>query len=225
MNSLIVLENLCKTFYTRGESVEALKNADIVFQKGLFYGILGHSGSGKSTLLHLIGGMDRPTSGILYMESQDLTQLSDRALSQFRNRKIGFIFQQYNLLPRLTVYKNMEMPVFYNEVKPPEIKEKIRSLLEFVGLESKLNRYPTELSGGEQQRVAIARALVNNPVILLADEPTGNLDETNARIIMELFQKLNQEKQITILMVTHNIELTRYCHQTLRMSNGSLFQI
>lgn len=222
MNNIVQLSHVTKVYETRGENVCVLRDVTINITRGGFYAVLGHSGSGKSTLLNLIGCMDTPTHGTITIKDIDTTQLSDRALSHLRNQEVGFIFQHYNLLARLSVLHNMRLPLFYKTKTARHDDEKLKTLLDFVGLSGKFHRYPTELSGGEQQRVAIARSLVNDPSVLLADEPTGNLDDDNAFMIMELFKKLNHTLGITIIMVTHNQELTKYCSAVFTIQKGIL---
>ena len=213
--------DLCKSYFAQGETVAAVRNVTVQFESGKFYAIVGHSGSGKSSLLNLLGGMDRPTSGTILIHGQDLAYMSDAQQSRLRNQEIGFIFQQYNLLLRLNVQKNMELPFLYGDGASP-VAERIAELIHYVGLSGKERRFPTELSGGEQQRVAIARSLVHRPAVLLADEPTGNLDEANSRSIVELFLRLAREQGIAVVMVTHNQALTRLCDRVQAMEHGVL---
>jgi putative ABC transport system ATP-binding protein len=219
----IYLENVSKRYDTNPDANYVLKNVNLEIQQKGFYGVVGHSGCGKSTILNLIGCMDKPSDGVIHIKGNNTNNFNDTEMSYFRNSEIGFIFQQYNLIKRLTVLKNMQIPIFYNNKKRADEKN-IDAMLEYVGLNKKLLSYPNELSGGEQQRVAIARALINEPDILLADEPTGNLDDKNTFYIMELFKKLNEEKGLTIIMVTHNNELLKYCSNILRIENGEVLK-
>ncbi|MEM4888997.1 MAG: ABC transporter ATP-binding protein, partial [Thermosphaera sp.] len=179
------------------------------------------SGSGKSTLLHLVGGLDRPTRGIVRVGGIEVSSLkSDRELSRYRNEYVGFVFQFFHLIPRLTALENVELPLVARGVDPKERRRRALEALKLVGLEHRARHRPTELSGGEQQRVAIARAIVTQPRLLLADEPTGNLDSNNARTIMNLFKKLIDELNVTIVMATHNLELLEYCDKAVRLVDG-----
>ncbi|MEM4007515.1 MAG: ABC transporter ATP-binding protein [Nitrososphaerota archaeon] len=216
---LIELIDVKKVYLSDGIPTEALRGVSLKISRGEFIAIVGPSGSGKSTLLHLIGGLDRPTSGRVLIGGVDINKLSDDKLAELRNEKIGFVFQFYNLVPYLPVLKNVELPLIVKGVSSQERKERVLRLLEEVGLKDKAYTRPTRLSGGEQQRVAIARALINNPEILLADEPTGNLDSKNSVMIAELFKRLN-EKGRTIVMVTHNLEIASYAKRILYIRDG-----
>ncbi|MEM0080086.1 MAG: ABC transporter ATP-binding protein [Nitrososphaerota archaeon] len=216
---LIELIDVKKVYLSDGIPTEALRGVSLKISRGEFIAIVGPSGSGKSTLLHLIGGLDRPTSGRVLIGGVDINKLSDDKLAELRNEKIGFVFQFYNLVPYLPVLKNVELPLIVKGASSQERKERVLRLLEEVGLKDKAYTRPTRLSGGEQQRVAIARALINNPEILLADEPTGNLDSKNSVMIAELFKRLN-EKGRTIVMVTHNLEIASYAKRILYIRDG-----
>ncbi|MEM3921526.1 MAG: ABC transporter ATP-binding protein [Nitrososphaerota archaeon] len=216
---IIELIDVKKVYLSDGIPTEALRGVSLKISRGEFIAIVGPSGSGKSTLLHLIGGLDRPTSGRVLIGGVDINKLSDDKLAELRNEKIGFVFQFYNLVPYLPVLKNVELPLIVKGVSSQERKERVLKLLEEVGLKDKAYTRPTRLSGGEQQRVAIARALINNPEILLADEPTGNLDSKNSVMIAELFRRLN-EKGRTIVMVTHNLEIASYAKRILYIRDG-----
>ncbi|MEM1584110.1 MAG: ABC transporter ATP-binding protein [Nitrososphaerota archaeon] len=220
MDSVVIeLIDVKKVYLSDGIPTEALRGVSLKILRGEFIAIVGPSGSGKSTLLHLIGGLDRPTSGRILIGGVDINKLSDDKLAELRNEKIGFVFQFYNLVPYLPVLKNVELPLIVKDVSSQERRERILKLLEEVGLKDKAYTRPTRLSGGEQQRVAIARALINNPEILLADEPTGNLDSKNSVMIAELFRRLN-EKGRTIVMVTHNLEIASYAKRILYIRDG-----
>ena len=192
---------------------------DFEFEKGNAYAILGSNGSGKSTLLHIIGCLARPTSGTYILEGNDVSRLNDDQLAEIRNRKIGFIFQDFNLLPRITALANVELPLIYSGGRNRQ--ERAVQALSRVGLDKRIHHRPTELSGGEQQRVAIARALINNPPIIVADEPTGNLDSVARAEIVSILRKLNDEG-ITIIMVTHELEIANEMPRVIRLSDGKI---
>lgn len=215
---MIKMNHLNKTYYS-GIEVQALKEVNLAIEKGEFILIVGKSGSGKSTLLNVIGCMDGYDSGEYFFLNQDVRNLSGHELAQFRNRKIGFVFQSFQLVHELTVGENIEMPMGIAGVPRNERKKRIKELLEMVGLAEKENCRPLQLSGGQQQRVAIARALANHPEVLLCDEPTGNLDETNGIKIMELLKKLNKEGT-TVIMVTHDLTLKQYADRIIEIKNG-----
>jgi len=218
-SAIIELIDVKKVYFSDGVPTEALRGVSLKVTRGEFIAVVGPSGSGKSTLLHLVGGLDRPTSGKVLIGGNDINKLSDDKLAELRNEKIGFVFQFYNLIPYLPVIKNVELPLIVKGVSSQERKERVLKLLEEVGLKDKAFTRPTRISGGEQQRVAIARALINNPEILLADEPTGNLDSKNSMMIAELFRKLN-DKGRTIVMVTHNLEVASYAKRILYIRDG-----
>jgi putative ABC transport system ATP-binding protein len=218
-STIIELIDVKKVYVSDGVPTEALRGISFKVIKGEFIAVVGPSGSGKSTLLHLVGGLDRPTSGRVLIGGNDINKLSDDKLAELRNEKIGFIFQLYNLVPYLSVIKNIELPLIVKGVSSQERRERVLKLLEEVGLKDKAFTRPTRLSGGEQQRVAIARALINNPEILLADEPTGNLDSKSSIMIAELFRKLNDRGR-TIVMVTHNLEVASYAKRILYIRDG-----
>ncbi len=210
--------NLTKT-YGKGESeVQALRGVDLSVNKGEFLSIVGTSGSGKSTLLHMLGGLDRPTSGKVIIDDKDISKLSDEALTIFRRRKIGFIFQAYNLVPLLTVYENIVLPAELDGRKPD--KKYVDEVIAALGLEQKLDKLPTQLSGGQQQRVAIARALAVHPAIILADEPTGNLDSKTSQDVMGLLGTAGKHFGQTIVMITHNDEIAQTADRTIRIEDG-----
>ncbi|MCD6263007.1 ABC transporter ATP-binding protein [Candidatus Bathyarchaeota archaeon] len=202
--------------------VVALNGLNLRIRKGEFVAIMGPSGSGKSTLLNLIGALDRPTSGRVLIDGVDISTLDEDSLARLRNEKVGFVFQAYNLIARSTVMRNMELPALVRGYPREERLRRIRSLLNVVGLGDKLLRRPKTLSGGEQQRVAIARALINDPSIVLADEPTGNVDSKTGRVIMGFFRKLNQERGTTIVVVTHDPEVARMTDRILYLRDGRI---
>lgn len=199
--------------------VHALKGVDIEVRKGDFSAIVGPSGCGKSTLMHILGLLDRPDQGELYIDGQDLSKIKDKDASKIRAKKIGFIFQGFNLIPTLTALENVILAGKYGGMKPADRKKKSIKLLELVGLKDRMNHKPSELSGGQQQRVAIARSLINDPAIILADEPTGELDSKTSLEIIDILKKLNKEGK-TFLIVTHNNEVAEACKKTIRLKDG-----
>lgn len=213
--------NLTKIY--EGDSVEtvALKDVSLTIDKGEFVAIMGPSGSGKSTLMHILGALDTPTSGSYFLEGKDVSKLSDDELSEIRNQKIGFVFQQFNLLPRATALKNVIIPLVYAGVEKKERIKRAKEALDSVGLSHKLENRPNQLSGGEVQRVAIARALVNNPSVIFGDEPTGNLDTKSWAGIMKIFQDLNEVGH-TIIMVTHEPYLAKYAKRVISLRDGEI---
>jgi putative ABC transport system ATP-binding protein len=217
---IVRLENVIKTYRMGTTDVPVLKGINISVKKGEFVGIMGTSGSGKSTLLNLLGLLDVPTEGKYFLIDKEVSQLSDNKLAELRNSCIGFIFQSFNLFPHLNVQQNIEVPLVYAGVHRHQRYRISKDLADMVKLSHRLTHKPTELSGGECQRVAIARALSNNPSFLLADEPTGNLDENRSAEIMELFENLHKDKNTTILMVTHNPELKVFCDRVIYLKDG-----
>lgn len=215
---MIVAENLCKTYGTGEGTVNALCNVDLTIEDGEFVAIVGKSGSGKSTLLNLLGGLDSVTSGRVLYNDADITKLGEPALADFRLRKIGFLFQFYDLLPELTAEENIMLPAQLAKNKSADIS----ALVERLGLTDRMKHYPSQLSGGQQQRAAIARALINNPDVLLCDEPTGNLDQKTGDEVMELLLQLNKTEKRTIVIVTHNPEIAARCERTIEISDGVL---
>lgn len=214
---ILKVENVCKTYNFQ---VEALKNASFTMQKGEFAAIIGQSGSGKSTLLHCIGGLDNPTSGKIYLDGEDLFSLKEEQRTIFRRRNIGFIFQSYQLIPELTIEQNIIFPLLLDYQSPSQ--KEIDEILDILSLQSRRKHLPSQLSGGEQQRVAIGRALITKPMLILADEPTGNLDSKNGQDVIELLIKASRYYQQTILMITHNINLTSSVDRVLQMADGVL---
>lgn len=221
MANLISAKNLTKTYGAEDSMTYALNNASIEIKKGEFVAIIGPSGSGKSTLMHILGCLDKPTSGNYYLNGEQVSKLSDNSLAQIRNKQIGFVFQSFNLLPRTSSLKNVELPLIYSNIKGAERLEKAKAMLAKVGLAEKLNSTPAKLSGGQQQRVAIARALVNDAEIIMADEPTGNLDSKSSEEIMELIKGLNEEGK-TIIIITHEKEIAQKAKRILTVKDGRI---
>jgi putative ABC transport system ATP-binding protein len=218
---IVELRDVWKEYEVGRSKVQALRGVTLDVEEGEFLAVVGPSGSGKSTLLHLAGGLDRPTRGTVRVAGVEVSSLrDDRQLSRFRNEYVGFVFQMFYLVPRLTALENVELPLVARGVDPRERRRAALEALKLVGLEHRAHHRPTELSGGEQQRVAIARAIVARPRVLLADEPTGNLDSANAKLVMDLFRKLIDELGITIVMATHNLELLDYCDRAVRLVDG-----
>lgn len=218
---MVEVHDLWKEYELGRTKVLALRGVTLEVERGEFLAVVGPSGSGKSTLLHLVGGLDRPTRGLVRVAGIEVSSLrSDRELSRYRNEYIGFVFQFFHLVPRLKAVENVELPLVARGVDARERQKRALEALKLVGLEHRAWHKPTELSGGEQQRVAIARAIVTQPKLLLADEPTGNLDSSNARIVMDLFRKLVDELGVTIITATHNLELLHYCDRAVRLVDG-----
>jgi putative ABC transport system ATP-binding protein len=218
--SLIEAREISKVYSLGEVDLKALENVSVTIKKGEFLAIMGPSGSGKSTFMHILGCLDRPTSGDYFLEDVSVGTLSRDDLAAIRNRKIGFVFQGFNLLSRTSALENVELPMLYNGVSAKERREKSLAALKTVGLEGREGSHPNQLSGGQQQRVAIARAIVNEAPIILADEPTGNLDTKTSIEIMELFQKLNKDSNITIILVTHEADIAAYSRRVIRFLDG-----
>jgi putative ABC transport system ATP-binding protein len=219
---MIELHDVWRLYHMGGETINALAGIDLKVSEGEFVTIVGPSGSGKSTLLNIIGGLDTPTIGRIEVDGQDLSKASDRDLSLYRNKKVGFIFQTFNLQPTHTALENVSLPLVFAKVPLWRRKRIAREVMKTVDLSDRLRHKPNQLSGGERQRVAIARALVNDPKILLADEPTGNLDSKTGEQIMELLTRLNKERGITLLLVTHDLKTADYADRMLRMLDGQV---
>ncbi len=221
MKEIVRLENVWK-IYDMGEvKIEALRGITLEIREGEYVIIVGPSGSGKSTLLHILGLLDKPTKGLVLMEGQDTSKMKDKKLAHLRNRKIGFVFQSYNLLPRLSALENVELPMIYAGVPPRKRRKRALELLELVGLGNRIHHRPNQLSGGQQQRVAVARALANDPVFILADEPTGNLDTKSGEELLKLFRKLHEMGK-TLVVVTHNLEIVSEGTRVIRIKDGMI---
>lgn len=220
--SLVNLKNVSKIYQLDGVTVKALQNVSLEIEKGEFCAIVGPSGSGKSTLMHLLGALDTPSNGQIFIDNENISTLSESQLAKVRNKKIGFVFQQFNLLPKTTSVHNVEIPLIYAGISNNQERKKIsEAMLVKVGLGDRLKNHPNQLSGGQQQRVAIARALVNDPSIILADEPTGNLDSKTGKEIIEMFKKLNGEGK-TIIMVTHDLNIAKIAKKKVYMKDGQI---
>jgi putative ABC transport system ATP-binding protein len=221
-NLVIEARDLSKIYQMGDVQVHALRGASLQISRGELVSIMGPSGSGKSTLMNILGCLDQPTSGEYFLEGVEIDQLDDNQLADIRGKKIGFVFQTFNLLPRTTAISNVELPLVYSGLGGWERRDRAREALESVGLGERLHHRPNELSGGQQQRVAIARALINSPSIILADEPTGNLDSRSGAEIMAIFQRLNEEHGITIIFVTHEPEIAQHTRRIVRIADGRI---
>ena len=220
--SLIEIKNLIKTYQTGDSSFNALNDVSLTVKEGEFVAIMGTSGSGKSTFMNTLGCLDKPTSGSYHLDGVDVLSLNADKLSEIRNLKLGFVFQGFNLIPRTTALENVEMPMIYKGIPPHERIEKARHALEIVGLKERENHLPNQMSGGQQQRVAIARAIVNDAPIILADEPTGNLDTKTSIEVMEFFVNLNEKAGKTIILVTHEPDIAEYSKRIVRFKDGKI---
>jgi putative ABC transport system ATP-binding protein len=223
MSAVVQLEEVHKTYHSGEVPVHAVRGVSLTIERGDFVAVMGASGSGKSTLMNLLGCLDRPTKGRYLLDGTDVSGLDRNQLADIRNQKLGFVFQGFNLLSRTTALENVELPMLYGRRRytSREMRDRAMSNLELVGLGPRADHFPSQLSGGQQQRVAIARGLINDPQVLLADEPTGNLDSKTSVEVMGVFQKLN-DQGITIVMVTHELDIARYCKRNLIMRDGRL---
>ena len=222
MTTMISVNELSKTYQMGEVIVPALKNVSFEIKKGEYVAVMGPSGSGKSTLMNLLGCLDTPTSGSYVLDGEEVAELDDAALSSARARKLGFVFQQYNLLSRQSALRNVELPLIYRGVSTSERHVRAKAALDVVGMSDRMDHRPNELSGGEQQRVAIARALAGSPAVILADEPTGALDSKTGTEILNILQRLNAEQGLTLVMVTHDAKVAAYAKRILHMSDGEL---
>ena len=218
---VVELIDICKTYDTGAAAFEALHKINLVIEEGEFLAIIGPSGSGKSTLMHILGCLDTPTSGRMLLEGKDISRMSANELSTVRNKRIGFVFQTFNLLPRFNILQNVELPMVYGGVSPFDRKKRAMDILKMVGLDDRWNHLPQELSGGQRQRAAIARALIMNPAMVFADEPTGNLDTKTGAQIMELFKELNKAGH-TIILVTHDKDIAAQTKRQIEIRDGRI---
>lgn len=220
---MIDIRNLVKkVFIGSPNELQILKNITITINKGEFVSIVGASGSGKTTLMNVIGALDRPTSGEYMLDGEPIQKMSDNELSDIRNKKIGFVFQTFNLIPRNSALKNVELPMLYAGINRHQRMQRAKELLDLVGVSERMQHLPNELSGGEKQRVAISRALSNDPAIILADEPTGNLDSVTGRVVMDLFHRVHETRGTTIVLITHNHELAEETQRILTIKDGRI---
>lgn len=223
MKKIISMHNIVKKFYIgQPNELEILHGMNLTINEGEFTAIVGPSGSGKSTLMNIIGALDRPTSGIYELNGTDVSELDDSELSEIRNREIGFIFQNFNLISRTNAIENVELPMLYAGVSRKERRQRAEALLELVGMSDRADHNPNELSGGQKQRIAIARALSNGPSLLLADEPTGALDSATGRMVMDIFHKLHKEEHKTIVLITHSPELAAETERIITINDGNI---
>lgn len=221
---MIKLKNVSKSYQMGEVTVHALDNVSLTIEKGEFIVIAGASGSGKSTLLHILGGLDRPNNGEVVWNGQDIRKISERKLAQFRNNTIGFVFQQFHLLPKTSVLENTLLPTMYNGRKVNRSLEKAKDILKKLGLDDRIDHTPAQLSGGQQQRVAIARSLINSPKAILADEPTGNLDSKSGEQILKILERLNREENITLIVVTHDQQIAKKAKRIIKMKDGRIIE-
>ena len=225
LNKQIIITDLCKTYFLGGVEVCAVKGISLAVSNGEFIALMGASGSGKSSLMNILGCLDMPTAGIYLLENIDVGHLTRDEMAGIRNKKIGFVFQNFNLLPRTTALENVELPLYYmKNISSNQRKEQAQEMLKMVGLQGREKHHPSQLSGGEQQRVAIARALVNKPSIIMADEPTGNLDSKTGGEIMEIFQELNQNLKKTIIFVTHDQDIACFAERQIKLKDGVIIE-
>ncbi|MBW9299285.1 ABC transporter ATP-binding protein [Lactococcus raffinolactis] len=220
---MINLKNINKYYYSEEETLHVLNDINLNVKAGEFIAIMGPSGSGKSTLINLLGFIDKKFEGTYLFEGRKIGDYSDKELSSIRNQSVGFVFQNFSLIDTLTVSENIELPLLYSGLSPKDCKGRVLEVLEKVGLQDKINKYPKQLSGGQQQRIAIARAIVNHPKFIIADEPTGALDSQTSKDILSFFQKLNREG-VTIILVTHDEETVQYCNRLIKVRDGKVIE-
>ncbi|VVB91583.1 putative ABC transporter ATP-binding protein [uncultured archaeon] len=225
METIMELQDVWKIYRMGEVEVPALKGISVEIKKGDFVAIIGASGSGKSTMMNLIGCLDIPSRGRIYLKSQDISTLSESDLASFRGKTIGFIFQQYNLIQSMSAFENVMLPLEFLEYNDKDAANRAREILTLVGLSDKMHYRPTQLSGGQQQRVSIARSLASNPEIILADEPTGALDSVTGREVLDMLHRLWEEQGKTIIMVTHDLNLAKYAHTTIELKDGQIMRI
>lgn len=221
-NAIIKLDDVWKTYRMGNVKVNALRGLDLAIKEGEFVAIMGPSGSGKSTAVNMVGALDMPTKGKIYLENRDISKLSESDLAQIRGKKIGFIFQQFNLINTLSALENVALPMVFQGVSKEERIKRAKNILEMVGLGDRINHKPTELSGGQQQRVAIARALANNPEVVLADEPTGNLDSKTGETVISFLTNLNKKDKKTIILVTHDMNIAKHANRIEFLKDGTI---
>lgn len=224
-HKLLVLEKVWKTYYLGKVSLDVLRGINLEIDQGEFVVIVGPSGSGKSTMMNQVGILDTPTKGRIMLEGIDISTLSESDLAQLRGKKIGFVFQQFNLISTLTALENVILPTIFQNMSEEDRTKRAKELLALVGLADRMDHKPNELSGGQQQRVAIARALVNDPEIILADEPTGNLDSKSGQQVMDFLSKLHQEQKKTVILVTHDLELVKYAQKVVYLKDGEVVKV
>jgi len=224
-DAIIILKDVWKIYQMGEVEVPALKRVSVNIKKGDFVAIIGASGSGKSTMMNLVGALDIPTKGSIFLKSKEISKLSESDLASLRGKTIGFIFQQYNLIPNITAYENVLLPLELQEVDDSTAKKQAEKVLKLVGLETHMHHRPSQLSGGQQQRVSIARCLAANPDIILADEPTGALDSVTGKEVLELLEKLWKEEGKTIIMVTHDLHLAEYAHDIIELKDGEVVSV
>lgn len=222
--SIVKVNKLSKVFGNKENSSKVLDDISFEIEKGEFVSLMGASGSGKSTLLYLIGGLDKPTNGEVFINDKDINKLKEKQISALRRKDIGFVFQFYNLVQNLTVEENIMLPVVMDGKKEKDYKERLEKILKIIGLENKRKALPNQLSGGQQQRVSIARAIILSPSLILADEPIGNLDSKSGEEVMKLFKTINNEENITILQVTHSEEAAKYGNRIIRLKDGKIIE-
>ena len=220
--ALLATQNLSKVYESEGVATSALRSATLSINEGEFVAVMGPSGSGKSTLLHLLGLLDEPSSGTYHFKDRDIKTYSPEELAAIRNKEMGFVFQAFNLLPKSTVFQNVMLPLYYSDIKDSEWRTRVEAAIESVGLTHRLHYKATQLSGGEKQRVAIARALIQNPPLIFADEPTGNLDSQSGKVVMEILQKLNEEKGHTVILITHESDTAAHARRIIKIHDGEV---